>query len=134
VKNFFVTIFFALLLTACTGKPSDSEIEEQVLASLVNVVSRDFLAVHSLKKLNGFEKDSSTYIAVVKFEAEFKKSFQEVSDALTSLPANPIEAMQLALGVKVLKMQYGNFAAGQKMEITREFTFINTDNGWVLAD
>jgi hypothetical protein len=135
VKNYFVAFFLTLLLAACTGKPSDSDIEEQIVAFMMNDdLSRDFVSINSIEKINGFEKNSNTYIAVVRYEIEFKKSLDDFRETLTSRSGDILERMQVNIAVGVLKRQYGNFSAGQKMEETREFTFINTDNGWVLAD
>lgn len=67
----FVSLFAILfLLSACSEKPSDSQIETALAAYLHK--HNNNLEVKDFKKTNGSEKDAKTYIADVEYYINIK--------------------------------------------------------------
>lgn len=133
MKKFFtiIALSFAFILSGCSGKPSDGEIERQIIGKLQGNGGVQILTVENFKKTNGFEKDSKTYIADVRYEIVFKKGFPEVAQLLKQeLQGSPFGAMGESLGMMALQMQYGDFKAGDRFVKEEKVTFINTENGW----
>lgn len=133
MKKFIFAFILSLvcILAGCSGRPSDSEIETQITGKFLSNGGEEIFAVENFKKTNGFEKDSKTYIADVRYELVFKKSLQELAQTLKNeSQQSPFEAMGAGLGVMALKLQYGDFKAGHRVEKEEKVTFIKTENGW----
>ncbi|MDF1762998.1 MAG: lipoprotein [Oleibacter sp.] len=128
---YIFALSLAFILSGCSGKPSDGEIEKQITGNLLSDGGDEIFIVENFKKTNGFEKDSKTYIADVKYELVFKKGLQELAQLLEKeSQSSPFGAMGASLGMMALQMQYGNFKAGHRVEKEEKVTFIKTENGW----
>lgn len=90
--------------------------------------------IENFEKTNGFEKDSKTYIADVKYVIVFKKGVAELSEDLKrKSQGSAFGEMGTAFGVLALQMQYGNFKAGHRVEKEDKIVFIKTENGWRIS-
>lgn len=122
-------------LSACSNKPSDAEIKEQMLGHILNVDSQNVFSVENFKKTNGFEESKNTYIADVKYDLVFKISLKEMSQAVKEdQNTAPFNALAGGLAVMALKMQYGDVKAGDKINKEEKVTFIKTENGWRIKE
>ncbi|MFD0949909.1 hypothetical protein ACFQ0F_05825 [Paraperlucidibaca wandonensis] len=131
--TFLFVLIFALI--GCSDKPSDNEIEEQIVGNLLSNGGDEIFRIENFEKTNGFEKDSKTYIADVKYELVFKKSLHEVAQQLKQeSQESPFGRMGAELGVMALKMQFGSFEAGHKVSKEEKISFNKTENGWQVAE
>jgi hypothetical protein len=123
-----------LLMAACSGRPGDGEVERQVRAALAEDGSSEYYAVENVTKTNGFERDPQTYVAEVRYDIVFRRSAKELSESLGRGPRTSLwDSMARGVGVMALTLQYGNFKAGDRFTRTGRFTFVQSDNGWVLT-
>jgi len=130
-----VFLFAILLLTGCSGKPSNDEIEEQVVGNLLSDGGEEIFQIENFKKINGFEKDSKTYIADVKYDLVFRKGIKELAKHLKQeSKGSPLGAFGAGFGIMALQMQYGNFKAGHRVTKEEKVTFIKTENGWRISE
>lgn len=126
-----VPVILSLLLAGCSGKPSDSEIESAIVGKFLADGGDQILQVENYQKINGFEKDSKTYIADVRYDLIFKKSIKELAQQLKQeTNGSPREALEAGLTIKLFQMQYGDFEAGHRLTQERKVTLIKTENGW----
>ncbi len=124
-----------LILSGCSGKPGDNEIEKQIVENLLRDGGDEIFQVENFKKTNGFEKDSKTYIADVKYDLVFKKGIKELAQQLKKESQGTLfGAMGAGLGVMALQMQFGNFKAGHRVLKEEKVTFIKTENGWRISE
>lgn len=142
-----VILAICIVLSACSGKPSVSQIREQVLEQIVTDSNRELIAISDFDKTNGFEKDQNTYVVNIKYKVTFKKSLQELArdlqqDAKSGSPTgntavdkqlNDVGGALAGIGIIAMGFQYGDFRAGDSFEKTDKVVFIKTDNGWRLA-
>lgn len=137
----------AVFLTACSGKPSDSEIETQVVAQLVDNEVRQLASIESFTKTNGFEKDANTYVADIKYKVVFKKSLQDLAREAQQAAANNAstgdasldkafsgaQGMINGLAMLAIQAKFGDFKRGDSLERTDRLAFIKTEKGWMLT-
>jgi len=126
--KYIMYLFMVFLLVGCAGKPSDGEVKKQIIASILSDGGEKTFNVENYEKINGYEKDSNTYVADVKYDLVFKKGMKEIAQELKQqAKGSPFGA---GLGVMVLQMQFGNFEAGHRVTNDEEITFIKTEKGW----
>lgn len=122
-----------LLLAGCSGKPSNGEIENQVVADLLDGME-DVYQIENFEKLNGFEQSRNTYVAEVRYDIVFKKSLREVAqDFKEAFGGSDIGNAISGLGLMGLNIKYGNFQAGHRVTKEEKILFINTENGWQIS-
>jgi len=133
MKRLMYLIIALLILSGCSGKPSNRDIETQIKANLLEDGGEALFQIENFEKTNGFEKSKNIYIADVKYELVFKKGLDELTDDIKQTSENSVlEAMGAGLGVMALSMKYGNFKAGHRVPIEDKVTFIKTEKGWLL--
>lgn len=61
-------IVLSVILAGCSAKPSDGEIESQVIPKIRdNFVYPDKIQIERFEKFNGFQKDEKTYVADLEY-------------------------------------------------------------------
>lgn len=129
-----VYMFVLLLLAGCSGKPGSSEIEQQIVESLLKDGVEEIFKVENFEKINGFEKDHNIYIADIKYDLVFKKGIKELSHQLKQESSeNPLAAFGGIGFIMALQMQYGNFEAGNRVTKEEKVELIKTENGWRIS-
>ncbi|MBO1927492.1 membrane lipoprotein lipid attachment site-containing protein [Thiomicrorhabdus sp. 6S2-11] len=134
-KIFLVSIM--LLLTACSGSPSEGDIEDQVTEKLLGDGGDEYFEIDNFEKTNGFDKDDRTYIADVKYDVVFKKSLKEIAKEMEKEAKNsgsPFGAAGAGFGVMALSMEYGNFKEGHTVTKEEKIKLIKTENGWRISE
>lgn len=127
---------FCLTLTACSSKPSESQMKsviqdgtEEVLEFTsqmmgVGVDSKDLklsevIEVGKFELINGVKEGENKYIADVKYNYRFKKSVSDYSGDQR----------------KLFEGAFGNFTKDQETPLTKvHLTFVKGDKGWMLQD
>lgn len=123
--KFLTIILLAIALTACSGKPSDGDIKAQYIENAMKGKDPSLSGIENFEKVNGFQKDERTYIADVKFDVIFKKSFDEVAKETK----RDFGGM---LKLTALEETMGRFKAGHKISYEDKLTFTKTEKGWIL--
>lgn len=129
-----VIALMVFTVTACSDKPGDTRLK-QLLQQQFDAKYEGLVDISNVKKLNGWSDNDSHYAADVSYDVEFKQSFKEYMDKQTAKPGNPLEKMASGMAAGMLKLQYGDFKAGDKYQVKQQtLTLRKTDNGWVLTD
>jgi hypothetical protein len=127
-------LLLVLTITACSDVPGEARIA-QLLQQQVTIKYADLIEIDDVKKLNGWADNEQQYTVEVAYNIVFKKSFQAYIDEQTAKPGNPLEKMASGMAAGMLKLQYGDFKAGDKYQVKQQtLTLRQTENGWALAD
>ncbi|MEW6765106.1 MAG: hypothetical protein AB1344_04890 [Pseudomonadota bacterium] len=126
----FFTLAFAVLLTACSGKPSVDELEKLVSIELNATGGDAIYTIENFTKVNGYEKDDRHYVAEVSYDLVFRKSLQDVAVEAERAPGGPLDKMTKGMGLVTLGLLYGDFKAGDRLPQKKALTLIKTENGW----
>lgn len=127
-----IYLLIAVFFAGCSGTPGENEIEDQLVASLEKNGLDKIYEVENLEKVNGYEKDERTYIAIVKYDVEFKIGFEELADKFDNGENSGREYVQNYRTSVNLYTSFGEFQKGDQFEVKKELKFIDTDNGWRL--
>lgn len=134
IINIFTAILLAVVLTACSDTPGDSKLKN-LLQQQYDTRYEGLIEINGLEKLNGWSDNESHYSADVAYTIVFKKSFKAFMDEQTEQPGNPLEKMVTGMSAGMLKLQYGDFKAGDKYQVKQQtLTLRKADNGWMLAN
>jgi len=132
----FIRMVAILLITAgllaCTDTPSQSKLE-QLLQQQFDQQHDGLITVDKLKKLNGWSERDKHYSVEVSYNIVFNTSFKAYVDQQTAKPGNPLEKMAKGISAGMLKLQYGDFKAGDEYQVTQQtLSLLNAENGWLL--
>lgn len=122
----------ALALAACSDKPNDAKLEK-ILQQQVDSRYNGLISIDDVKKLNGWQDNDNHYAAEVSYTITFKQSFKSYMEEQTAKPGNPIEKMANGMSAGMLKLQYGDFKAGDEYPVAKEIiTLRKSENGWIV--
>jgi len=131
MKKLFTVLLLALLLTACSKKPTVDEMQQQVEVTLQEDGRDQFFSVENFQKTNGFQQSDNIYVADVKYDLVFKKDFDElIAEMKRQASDNPSLVLTNGMSSMALRLQYGDFKAGQRVTKEEKITFIKTEQGW----
>ncbi len=130
MKRALTALFLAMLLTACSGKPSVDELQQLVSIELNATGSDAIYTIENFTKINGYEKDDRHYVAEVSYDLVFRKGLQDVAVEAEQAPGGPLEKMTQGMGLMTLGLLYGDFKAGDRLPQKKAITLIKTENGW----
>lgn len=123
--KFLATLFIAIAVTACSGKPSDSDVKRQYLEFVTKAIDPKIMAVENFERVNGFQQDEKTYVVDVKYDIVMTKSFEQIARETSK----DIGGM---LSLVALEEQVGRFKEGHRVTRNDKATFLKTEKGWVL--
>jgi len=127
--------FFLTLLVACTFRPSTAEIREQVEQRLQAQGFGDLFALENFEKVNGYAPRDNVYVAEVEYDLVFRRGLRELEAELKQHAGDaPMAAFMNAMGLLALKMQYGNFKAGDRVHRKEAIRLIRTEKGWRILE
>lgn len=127
-------ILLAIALTACSDTPGDTKLK-QLLQQQYDAKYAGLMDINDVKKLNGWSDNDNHYTAEVAYNIAFKKSFAAFMNEQTEQPGNPLEKMVTGMSAGMLKLQYGDFKAGDKYQVKQQtLTLRMTENGWMLTN
>jgi len=131
MKKLFTVLLIALLLTACSKKPTVLEMQQQFEATLQQDGRDQLFSVENFQKTNGFQKSDNIYVADVKYDLVFKKDFGQVLEEMKEQARdNPVQVFSDGMSSMALRLQYGDFKAGLRISQEEKLTFIKTEQGW----
>lgn len=121
------------LLCACSGKPSEGQIREQLKAYLAEDGADELFDVGRFEQLNGIEHDERNYTAQVQYELVFKQSAEALAkESKARNRGNLAGGLTDGLAIMALTAQFGNFQEGDAHAQKADVKMIKTDKGWRL--
>lgn len=126
-------VLLSLALVACSGKPSDRQIEQLVSAVILSDGGAETYELSDFEKTNGLAKNEQLYIADIRYQLTFKKGFDELSDQVINEPGDsPFETVGAGFKLMTMRMQFGDFKAGDSIIKEDRVQLVNTEEGWRL--
>lgn len=127
-------VLLTTLLSGCSDTPGEGKLE-QLVQQQFDSQYQDLIDVQALQKLNGWSDSDNQYTVEVSYNIEFKQSFKVYMEQQTAKPGNPLEKMASGMSAGILKLQYGDFNAGDVYEVKQQkLTLHSSENGWRIAD
>lgn len=124
-----------VLLAACTLKPSADEIRQLVEQRFQKAGFGELFAIENFEKVNGYEPRDNVYVAEVEYDLVFRRGLRELEAELKQDAGDaPMAAFMNAMGLLALKMQYGNFKAGDRVHRKEAIRLIRTEKGWRILE
>jgi hypothetical protein len=128
-------VLLSLTLVACSGKPSDRQIEQLVSEFILSDGGAETYELSNFEKTNGLAENEQIYISDIRYQLTFKKSFGELSDQVINEPDNsPFETVSAGFKLMTMRMQFGDFKAGDSIIKEDRVQLIKTEQGWRLAN
>jgi len=129
-----VLAMLALILVACSGKPSDSEVERLFSEQNKTFGLDKILGFEHVHRINGYEQEGQRYIVEMQFDVVMKMGYQEVVEELRrDAPDTFMGRAQLDHNLEVLDKEYGRFQKGDRFTKKRQMALQRTEAGWVLV-
>lgn len=127
-------IVLSLVTSACSDVPSERKIT-QLLQQQADSTYENLISIDDVNKLNGWADNEHQYMVEITYTVNFKKSFKDYVDEQTDKPGNPLEKVASGIAAGVLKLQYGDFKAGDQYKVKQQALVLRkTEQGWALAD
>ena len=126
-----ILLTFALLLAACSMKPSDEMISQQVQQQLMQRYGDTIFEVANFKKINGITRDDNHYDAEVEYEMRFLVNLEDATDALQKKSGSIFAA---GMEATALGLTYGNFKKGETISKKEWVKFVRSEQGWMLDE
>lgn len=131
MRRLLFVLVIALFLAACSSKPDEETIRQQVTEKLEQQYGTAIFDVTNLHKTNGIPRDDNTYIAEVEYDLRFKVSLDEATSALQKQSGSIFSAgMQAA----TLGMTYGDFKKGDTIHRKERVRFVRAEKGWLIDE
>lgn len=127
-------LFAGLLLSGCLGltQPTDSDIEAMAKDKF-NQEFRGLFLADTVIKDNGYKKNDTNYVAELTITGTAQRSLDEYArEVMRDSTLSHIDKMKQTFGIGVLKMTLPEFEQGDRIDFTRNYLFIKTDNGWMI--
>lgn len=125
----FAVLIIAVLLTACSMKPSDELIAQQVTAQLLQQHGSAIFEVVNIKKVNGISRDDNRYEAEVEYDLRF---LVDLKDATERLQAKSGSIFSAGMAATALGLRYGNFKKGDTLHKKEWVYFVRSEQGWLI--
>ncbi len=125
----FVVFLAVMLLTACSMKPSDEMISQQVSHQLLQRHGDTIFEVVNLKKVNGILRDDNHYEAEVEYDLRF---LLDLEDATRQLQQKSGSIFAAGMEAAALGLSYGNFKAGDTLHKKEWVHFVRSEKGWLI--
>lgn len=123
--KFLAILLIALALTACSGKPSDSDVKRQYIEFISEDADPKIMTIENFERVNGLQQDENTYVVDVKYDIVMKKSFEQIAKETPK----DIGSM---LGLVALEERMGQFKEGHRVTRKDKATFVKTEKGWFM--
>ncbi len=126
-----LAVGLAVLMAACTPRPSGDVIENQVVERLTRGDLGLIYSVENFRKTNGLPRDDNTYVAEVAYELRFKTGVQGAAEILQRGSGSIFSA---GAGAARLAMKYGDFQKGDVLAREEQVRFVRTEKGWRIDE
>ncbi len=127
----FALLLVAILLSACSMKPSDEIISQQVQQQLLQRYGDTIFEVTNFHKLNGIARDDNRYEAEVEYDLRFLVDLKDASEALQQKSGSIFAA---GMEATALGLAYGNFKKGDTIHKREWVKFVRSEKGWLIDE
>jgi len=110
------------LFIGCSNKPSDKEIEEQLIENFDASGISNMIEIEAFYKMNGYKENENTYVATVRYMMRFKYGLDELQ--------TPNQGLFDRFFIMAFRMKFGNFKKDDRGIVERDISLKKTDNGW----
>ncbi len=125
----------ALLLTACSQNPDTGEARKVLEAELENAHLAELLEIAAVEKHNGYEDGNGLYTIEVSYELEARESLSDYANQVKADESlSGMDRFAMIMALSALRVEYGNFQAGDTFEEKRVLTFRETEKGWKVVE
>jgi hypothetical protein len=132
MKKTFLALL-CLCLIACSNKPSERTMATLIEVELLRDGGEQTYAMTDFEKTNGLAKNDQLYSADVRYTLTFKASFDELSQQVLNTPSeSPFARVTAGFKLMTMRMEYGDFKAGDKADIEDHIDFVKTEQGWQI--
>ena len=122
-------------LSACSGKPSSRIISKALELQLEDQGLDQLFDIRNVTKTNGYVDGEDRYVADVEYDLVFKQSYQELADQLEENDDGELlSTIGAGIGLIAIRLQYGEFNAGDTEHQVSRLNLINTEQGWRIRD
>lgn len=118
-----------MLLSACSMKPSDEMVAQQLTAQLLQRHSAAIFEVANVKKVNGISRDKNHYDAEVEYELRFVVDLKDATERLQKQSGSIFAA---GMEATALGLTYGNFQQGDTLHKKEWVHFVRSEQGWLI--
>jgi hypothetical protein len=125
----FAVLLVAVLLGACSMKPSDELIAQQATTQLLQQYGDTIFEVSNFRKVNGISRDDNHYEAEVEYDLRFLVDLQDATERLQQKSGSIFAA---SLEATALGLTYGNFKAGDTIHNKEWLHFVRSEKGWLI--
>ncbi|MFT5888934.1 MAG: hypothetical protein ACI9BO_001759 [Zhongshania sp.] len=133
MKKTFLALL-CLCLIACSNKPSERTMAALIEAELLRDGGEQTYAMTNFEKTNGLAKNDQFYSADVRYTLTFKTSFDDLSEQVLNTPSeSPFASVAAGFKLMTMRMEYGDFKAGDKADIEDQIDFVKTEQGWQIG-
>jgi hypothetical protein len=122
----------ALLVTGCSGTPSDGRIRAEVTEALTAHGADKLYDVQGFKVVSGQQQDSNTYVAKVHYDLVLKRGINRLPKELESDPKLIRTLMVLGAAMARAVISGTPIEVGSHIPVDDEVTLVKGDGGWVL--
>jgi len=126
----FSIVMLTGLLAACSGKPSDGELQQLLANELDAEGPHAIYTIENFHKVNGYMKDDRRYVAEVTYDLVFTKGIKDIAAEAEQQPGGPLEKIGKGMGLMTLGLMYGDFKAGDRLPREQAMNLIKTEQGW----
>ncbi len=114
------------LFIGCSDKPSDKEIEEQLIENFEASGISELIEVEAFYKMNGYKENENTYVATVRYMMRFKYGLDELQTVNQGLFDT--------FFIMALRMKFGNFKKDDRGVVERDISLKKTEKGWRIIE
>lgn len=131
MRRLVSVLLLALFLAACSSKPDEQTIRQQVTARLLQQHGSNLFEVVDFQKTNGIPRDDNTYIAEVEYDLRFKL---DLEDAAAELQKRSGSIFAAGMQAASLGMTYGDFKKGDIVHRKERVRFVRSEKGWLIDE
>ncbi len=124
-------LLMLLLLSACSHKPTDELITQQVTAQLQQRHGEMLFEVVNFRKVNGIQRGDNAYDADIEYDLRFLLDLKDVSMRLQQQGGSIFAAGMEATSLGLL---YGNFQKGDIIHKSERVRFVRSEKGWLIDE
>lgn len=128
-----VVLSLSLFIAACSGKPSNGELEKILLIELKADAPQAIYKVENFQKIDGLAQDATHYSADISYELVFTKSLNDIARQAENAPGGPLDKLGAGMNLVTLSLLYGDFKVGDRLPRQQTLNLVKSENGWRLA-
>lgn len=132
MRKLLILLTASLALSACSNEPSMGDIRTHLENILIENGEDKLFAIEDLERIQGHKQGEDSFVVEIKYNLVFKTSLAGYKQELKKEAGSPLQSFVNALRAFNMRLRYGKFEQGSKIEKVETFTFYKSENGWSL--